>query len=216
MLKITSLLSRYSILYSKESPVQIEKISFDGKTISAGLKANRPISTASAILSACGSMSENFLDEGMSVSAVEGPEKHFPWYWVPFDLQTKTANRTARFVHIPSFPLMLKAFRQFSWIKGSRAYVIWTLRDIGKGESITLRYRDEKEGSYFSDNSPCSCETCTGRSVKLTPRSPTVSGPARSGKRTRRSGAREKAKRKAKLAELELAEGFGGEPDGGM
>lgn len=137
------------------------------------------------------------------------------WYWVPFDLQTKTANRTARFVHIPSFPLMLKAFRQFSWIKGSRAYVIWTLRDIGKGESITLRYRDEKEGSYFSDNSPCSCETCTGRSVKLTPRSPTVSGPARSGKRTRRSGAREKAKRKAKLAELELAEGFGGEPDRG-
>lgn len=75
-----SLLSRYSILYSDQSPVRIEKVSFDGGiSISGGLKANCVIPPSTAILSTCGSMSKNVLAvEEQSVSAIEGPEPHYP------------------------------------------------------------------------------------------------------------------------------------------
>src|SRR4051812_6139431 len=70
-----SLLSRYSLLYSEESPVRLEKVSFDEKNISAGLKATRHIPAASPILSACGSMSANTLNREKAISAIEGPER---------------------------------------------------------------------------------------------------------------------------------------------
>ncbi|KAG5651009.1 hypothetical protein H0H81_010245 [Sphagnurus paluster] len=68
------------ILYSDDSPVVIDKVSFDGgKSVCGGLKAKRVIPSFTAILSTCGSMSNDVLvvDE-QSVSAIEGPDNQYP------------------------------------------------------------------------------------------------------------------------------------------
>lgn len=83
---------------------------------------------------------------------------------------------------------------------------MWTLREIQPGQPITLKYR--KDNSYFTEATPCACQTCSGSAVQLSPRPKTSqSGEPYHGKRTRRSGARERAKKRGRIAKS------GGEED---
>lgn len=67
-----SLLTRYHLLYSEESPVGLEKVSFDGTTISAGLKAKRKIPASFPILSTSSSLSRDLVPgEVGGISVIE-------------------------------------------------------------------------------------------------------------------------------------------------
>jgi hypothetical protein len=76
----SSLLSRYDLLYSEESPVGLDKVSFDGSTISAGLRAKRKIEASCPILSTSSSMSSDLIPGSYrSISVIEsGPEQKGP------------------------------------------------------------------------------------------------------------------------------------------
>lgn len=56
-----SLLWRYDLLYSENSPVHLDKVSFDGDTISAGLKAKIKIPASCPILCTSSSMSSDVI-----------------------------------------------------------------------------------------------------------------------------------------------------------
>jgi hypothetical protein len=59
-------------MYSAESPVKHEKVSFDGTTISLGLKARRDIPAGCPILSTSTSLSLDLVPPGMSgISVIE-------------------------------------------------------------------------------------------------------------------------------------------------
>lgn len=65
-------MERYDLLYSDESPVILEKVSFDGNTISAGLKAKIKIPASCPILSTSSSMSSDIIPpEKRSISVIE-------------------------------------------------------------------------------------------------------------------------------------------------
>jgi hypothetical protein len=67
---VTSLLTRYDLLYSEESAVHLDKVSFDGKTISAGLKAKNKIPASCPILSTSSSLSSDIIPgnvQGISI-----------------------------------------------------------------------------------------------------------------------------------------------------
>jgi hypothetical protein len=76
----SSLLSRYDLLYSEESPVRLDKVSFDGVTISAGLKATTKILASWPILSTSSSMSSDLISGYLkSISIIESaPEQKGP------------------------------------------------------------------------------------------------------------------------------------------
>jgi hypothetical protein len=57
-------------------------------------------------------------------------------------------------------PLTLSQIRP---IKGTHAFVIFSLQDICAGESITVRYTEDE--SYFA-NKACQCSNCTGKSCE--------------------------------------------------
>jgi hypothetical protein len=61
-----SLLTRYDLFYSQESPVRLDKVSFDGNTISAGLKAKIKIPASCPILSTSSSMSSDIIPPNLS------------------------------------------------------------------------------------------------------------------------------------------------------
>jgi hypothetical protein len=66
-----SLLHRYNILYSADSPVALQKVSFDGVKISLGLKALRAIPAGCPILSSSASMSGDLVPPGLdSISII--------------------------------------------------------------------------------------------------------------------------------------------------
>jgi hypothetical protein len=67
-----SLLERYYLLYSTDSPVRLEKVSFDNIKISMGLKAHRNIPSGAAILSSSSSMSTDIIPpERRSISIIK-------------------------------------------------------------------------------------------------------------------------------------------------
>ena len=67
-----SLFTRYYLLYSADSHVRLEKVSFDQRTIAMGLKAQQPIHAGTAILSTCSSMSLDTIHDGKpSISVIE-------------------------------------------------------------------------------------------------------------------------------------------------
>jgi hypothetical protein len=88
---------------------------------------------------------------------------------------------------------------QFKSVKGSHAYLLWSLRDIDEGEPITLQYT--ADDSYFPEG--CGCKTCNPCNPPVAPRQPIVEAnflrnedlevPGK--KRTRRGGRRRNAKR---------------------
>jgi hypothetical protein len=60
------------LLYSPDSQVRLEKVSFDQRTIAMGLKAEHTIPAATAILSTCTSMSLDLITDGRrSISVIE-------------------------------------------------------------------------------------------------------------------------------------------------
>jgi hypothetical protein len=66
-----SLLSRYDLLYSEESPVHLDKVSYDdGTTISAGLKAKIKIPASTPILSTSSSISRDLVPAHLSCISV--------------------------------------------------------------------------------------------------------------------------------------------------
>jgi hypothetical protein len=70
-----SLLHRYNILYSRECPVVQEKVSFDGTTISMGLKACEHIPAGCPILWTSTSISRDVVPCGLSgVSIIEASQ----------------------------------------------------------------------------------------------------------------------------------------------
>jgi hypothetical protein len=67
-----SLLLRYELLYSDHSSVRLEKVLFDGSTISGGLKAQNKIPAGSPILATASSMSTDIISEAQQgVSLIE-------------------------------------------------------------------------------------------------------------------------------------------------
>jgi len=80
VLMLSSLLTRYDLLYSEESPVRLDKVSFDGSTISAGLRAKTGIMASFPVLSTSSSMSSDLIPESLkSISVIEsGPEHKGP------------------------------------------------------------------------------------------------------------------------------------------
>jgi hypothetical protein len=66
-----SLLLRYNILYSQESLVRLEKVSFEQGKIVAGLKASKDIPPVTPILATCASMSVDSITEGRAISTIE-------------------------------------------------------------------------------------------------------------------------------------------------
>jgi hypothetical protein len=71
---IHSLIARYSLLYSDESFVGIDKISFDEVTATGGLKATRDIPLSTVLLTATSSMSSDIVSGG-GHSIVESTKK---------------------------------------------------------------------------------------------------------------------------------------------
>ena len=72
-----SLLERYYLLYSTDSQVRLEKVSFDQRAIAMGLKAQRTIHAGTAILSTCTSMSLDLIPQGRrSISIIESSRGH--------------------------------------------------------------------------------------------------------------------------------------------
>lgn len=182
---IGSILSRYSLLYGEESLVCIDKVSFDGATISAGLRARVPIPVATAILSACGSVSNDPIVNRDSISLIETPDKNFPGRRLilgPFWFANHDCNPNCK----------------ASNTTNSCAFAIWSERDIAQGDPITVSYA--REGTYFARSS-CACETCTGHSTQAPhqPRNHFTNNPET--KSTRRGGRRERARKKALKAQ---------------
>ena len=71
-----SLLGRYSLLYSSDSFVGIEKISFDYKSATGGVKATRDIPALTVLLTATSSMSSDLVEGGgHSVIEPNGKQK---------------------------------------------------------------------------------------------------------------------------------------------
>jgi hypothetical protein len=63
-------------MYSPESPVRLEKVSFDQRKISMGLKAERRILAGTVILSTCSSMSLDLIpDEQRGLSIIQSSRK---------------------------------------------------------------------------------------------------------------------------------------------
>lgn len=66
-----SVLHRYMILYRVGSMAKIQKVSFDGKTLSGGVVATQRIVVDTAVLELCGSLSSDVTDHTPGLSVIE-------------------------------------------------------------------------------------------------------------------------------------------------
>jgi hypothetical protein len=70
---ISSVRLQYALLHSDYSNMSLDKVSFDGKTISAGMQASKCIEASTHLLTSCGSMSSD-LTSATSISVIESSE----------------------------------------------------------------------------------------------------------------------------------------------
>jgi hypothetical protein len=209
-----SLLTRYDLLYSQESPVRLDKVSFDGNTISAGLKAKIKIPASCPILSTSSSMSSDIIPPHLgSISVIMsahdqkgplGPRLMLgPLRFANHDCQPNTQvshiysqTRPYGFNYSPHL-------LQFKSIKNTHAYLLWSIVEIDQGEAITVKYT--ADSSYFPDG--CGCKSCNPYNPPEAPRHPVIEEnfvkkdvPA-GKKRVRRGGRRRNPKRQRKEQE---------------
>jgi hypothetical protein len=211
-----SLLTRYDLLYSEESPVILDKVSFDGNMISAGLKARIKIPASSPILSTSSSMSSDLIPahlHGISV-ITSGHDQHGPLgprlmlgplRFANHDCEpnTQVSNLYNQFLtgKYNSHHLF-----QFKSVRNSHAYFLWSITDIEEGDPITVKYTEDN--SYFPDG--CGCKTCNPEAPPEAPRHPVIQEnflkeegvPEK--KRTRRGGRRRDPKRRRKESESSM------------
>lgn len=202
----SSLLTRYDLLYSDESPVHLEKVSFDGNTISAGLKAKIKIPASCPILSTSSSMSSDLIPanlHGISIimSAPDqkgplGPRLILgPLRFANHDCQPNT-QVSILFYQITDW-INLDYVLQFKSVKNSHAYLLWSIKDIDQDEPITVKYT--ADSSYFPEG--CGCITCNPSKAPVAPRHPVIKEnfevvPGKKG--ARRGGRRRNPKRQKK------------------
>lgn len=90
-------------------------------------------------------------------------------------------------------------------VNGSSALMLWTIKEVGMGSSITVRYRDD--GLYFEGD--CGCETChpeepPGIRRGAVREEEAVGGDGAGAKRKRRGAG--KRKRRIRKREIERSE----------
>jgi hypothetical protein len=179
---------------------KLQKVCFDGGSISAGLVACCNIAAATVILSTCGSMSSDGSDVGgFSViqpsSAQLGPQEPRiilgPFRFANHDCQPNCQARYSK-----SFQLghLISWSPQILPIKKTNACVLVTLRGISDGEPLTIKYSAE---GYHDEESPCQCASCKPASPPNAPRRQvdTSNFQPSSGKKRKRGGRRAKAKK---------------------
>jgi hypothetical protein len=206
----TSLLGRYDLLYSEESPVHLDKVSFDGDTISAGLKAKIKIPASCPILCTSSSMSSDLIPAPLRCISVivSAPDQNGPvgprLMLGPLRFANHDCQPNTQVSHL-YYPIQTDGINwdyllQFKSIKNSHAYLLWSIRDIDQGEPITVRYTADK--SYFPNG--CGCKTCNPGKPPDAPRHPVIEEnflkkdgvPGK--KRARRGGRRRDPKRRRK------------------
>jgi hypothetical protein len=199
-----SLLTRYDFLYSEESPVHLDKVSFDGNAISVGLKARVKIPASCPILSTSSSMSSDIIPENLhSVSVIMsahdqkgpvGPRLILgPLRFANHDCDPNT--QVSHIIDwIRPYLINLDYKSQFKSVKNTHAYLLWSIKDIDQGDPITVKYT--VDSSYFPDG--CRCKTCNPNNPPEAPRRLVVEENFevnQGKKRVRRGGRRRKAKR---------------------
>ena len=208
-----SLLTRYDLLYSEESPVHLDKVSFDGKTISAGLRAKIKIPASCPILSTSSSMSSDLIPAHLGsisviVSAPDqigplGPRLMLgPLRFANHDCQPNTQVSHLQ-NQICTDRINLDPQLQFKSVKNSHAYLLWSIMDIDQGDPITVKYA--ADNSYFPEG--CGCKTCNPYNPPEAPRHPAIGANfvkeeiTTGKKRARRGGRRRNPKRQRKGSE---------------
>lgn len=218
LLTTASLLARYDLLYSEESPVRLDKVSFDGIMISAGLKAKIKIPASCPILSTSSSMSSDIIPPHLgSISVIMsahdqkgplGPRLMLgPLRFANHDCLPNT-QVSHIFVLIKSEGLRYSYhLLQFKSIKNTHAYCLWSIVEIDQGEPITVKYT--ADSSYFPDG--CGCKSCNPSNPPEAPRHPVIEenfmkkGVPAGKKRVRRGGRRRNPKRQKKESETSVA-----------
>lgn len=208
LLTLSSLLTRYDLLYSEESPVHLDKVSFDGNTISAGLKAKFKIPASCPILSTSSSMSSDIIPAHLhSISVIMsapdqkgplGPRLMLgPLRFANHDCQPNT-QVSHSYIQIRTDEINLDYQLKFKSVKNSHAYLLWSIMDIEQGEPITVKYT--ADNSYFPEG--CGCKTCNPCNPPEAPRHPIVEEDflkkaiVPGGKRPRRGGRRRNPKKR--------------------
>ena len=205
-----SLLHRYDILYSQDSPVVLAKVSFDSQTIAVGLKARKRIPAACPILSTSTSMSSDLISPGVhAVSIIEsGPGQKGPQgsrlMLGPLRFANHDCAPNCQVSDIPNRGFIIcihfsdfKFNLQFNSIKGSHAFMLWSIMEIGEDEAITVKYTKD---AYFEDG--CACKTCHPDNPPDAPRhtiekeTSTSMAVVAGKKRTRRGGRSKPGKKK--------------------
>jgi hypothetical protein len=200
-------------LYSEESPVGLDKVSFDGITISAGLRAKRRILASSPVLSTSSSLSSDLIPGHLrSISVIEsgsgqkgprGPRLMLgPLRFANHDCQPNTQVRKG-VVRRKAMKANL-CILQFKSVKNSHAYLLMSIKDIESGEPITVKYTEDK--TYFPEG--CGCKTCNPQNPPEAPRHREIEETLMTeevvgGKKSARRGGgrRRKAKRQRKECE---------------
>lgn len=205
----SSLLTRYDLLYSEESPVRLDKVSFDGNMISAGLKAKNKIPASCPILATSSSLSSDIIPANVhSISVIEsapdqkgplGPRLMLgPLRFANHDCHPNTqVSQLGYSFRIKTNELILSHLLQFKSVKNSHAYLLWSIKEIDEGEPITVKYT--ADSSYFPEG--CGCKTCNPHNPPEAPRHTIIEENfevVTGKKRARRGGRRRNPKRQMK------------------
>jgi hypothetical protein len=179
----------------------LEKVVYEQGVISGGMKAQEDIPAGVSLLAACGSGSQDAVDRaGISIVKAsriqKGPTK--PRLVLgPFRFVNHDCDPNCQVSHPLFHPRLDEAHPlQMKPIKGTHAFIIYTIRAIKNDESITIKYTED--GRSFFGSSQCRCSTCVGRDIRAEKRRREEPETDALAKRTRRCGRRERKRKEGK------------------
>ena len=163
----TSLLFRYTLIKMPESAVAISKVTHTRREAFFGLKARRDIQVGSYIKETCSLTSLDQVGE-QGPSIIEAMSSQIlpstprlilgPFHFVNHDYgpNSQVSNNSLYF----SSQLMMILIK-ISAIANIHAFVILAIKNIPRGQEITVRYN---RSGYYAEE--CLCKTCTGKDPK--------------------------------------------------
>lgn len=155
---------RYGALFRPESRVSVCKVQF-GDEIGLGLVAKVNIPGGTYILETCSSISNDLVEPpGPSIiekpSGVLGLEGHHSILG-PFRLVNHDCSANSQVSETSIIKATSTNLDKFCGLKKSRACAMIALRNIDKGEEITVKYN---RNGYYGEH--CMCSTCRGTSTR--------------------------------------------------
>jgi len=159
-----SLLFRYTLINMPGSAVAISKVTHTRREASFGLKARRDIQVGSYIKETCSSMSLDQVSE-QGPSIIEATSSQIPpsaprlilgpFRFVNHDCEPNSqVSNNSLYFSSQLTTILIK----ISAIANTHAFVMLAIKNIPRGQEITVRY--DRSGYYAEE---CLCKTCTGK-----------------------------------------------------